>query len=185
MSLAAFEAAYGRSAGMPLALRGGSSISSRSGLPPQVRWAQMRFAVVGPLLVQEPPAGELQARLLELSQQEWPHPVRGVPVRFSCSTIERWYYRAREQELPTQSLHRVRRKDAGVTKRLDESVRTWLAESYRSHPGWSYQLHHENLRQSRPEMERLGLASYATVRRYIRAQGWIPRRNLAHRRSTP
>lgn len=160
-------------------------MSSRSGLPPQVRWAQMRFAVVGPLLVQEPPAGELQARLLELSQQEWPHPVRGLPVRFSRSTIERWYYRAREQELPTQSLQRVRRKDAGMTKRLDESVRIWLAASYRAHPGWSYQLHYENLRQSRPEADRPDLASYATVRRYMQTQGWRPHRSLAHRQSTP
>ena len=58
------------------------------------RWARLRFAVVGPLLASPPPKGRLRAELERLAQQDWEHPSGEGPVRFSASTIERWYYRA-------------------------------------------------------------------------------------------
>ena len=59
------------------------------------RWARLRFAVVGPLLASPPPAGQLRAELERLAEREWEHPCGKGPVRFSASTIERWYYQAR------------------------------------------------------------------------------------------
>lgn len=155
-----------------------------SGLPPQVRWAQMRFAVVGPLLVSEPPTGELRGCLAALASQEWTHPISGLPVRFNVATIERWYYQAKGATMPTMALLRSRRKDAGVQKSMTPEVVSWLAASYRTHARWSFQLHYDNLRQSWPEVERAGLPSYATVRRYMKAQGWRPRRSAADRSTT-
>ena len=58
-------------------------------------WARLRFAVVGPLLASPPPKGRLRAELERLAERTWEHPSGKGPVRFSVSTIERWYYQAR------------------------------------------------------------------------------------------
>ena len=60
------------------------------------RWAQLRFAVIGPLLASPPAAGRsCRPALRALAATRWLHPVqrRAGPLR--VSTIERWYYRAR------------------------------------------------------------------------------------------
>ena len=67
------------------------------------RWARLRFAVVGPLLASPPPRGRLRAELERLSQRHWEHPSGRGPVRFSVSTIERWYYQARAAHLLAQA----------------------------------------------------------------------------------
>ena len=51
----------------------------------------MRFSVVGRLLAAPPPAGELRAEIEKLAAQEWRHPITGAPIRFSFSSVERWY----------------------------------------------------------------------------------------------
>jgi hypothetical protein len=61
------------------------------------RWAQLRFSVIGRLLAAPPPAGELRAEIEQLAAQEWRHPITGAPIRFSVSTIERWYYQSLRQ----------------------------------------------------------------------------------------
>ena len=55
-------------------------------------WARLRFAVIGPLLADPPPAGELGARLRALAARDWRHPVTGLPLRLGFATLERWYY---------------------------------------------------------------------------------------------
>lgn len=154
-------------------------------MPPQVRWAQLRFAVVGPLLVESPPDGQLYARLVELAEQDWPHPISGARVRFSARTIERWYYRARAQESPTTALQQSRRCDAGRPRALKESHLTWLRQSYADHPSWSYLLRYENLRAGSKPEEKAALPSYATMRRFLRREGLRPRRCVADRHATP
>lgn len=54
------------------------------------RWAQLRFSVVGQLLADPPAKGTLQSEINKLSLREWRHPATGEPVRFGCSTIQRW-----------------------------------------------------------------------------------------------
>jgi len=58
-------------------------------------WAELRFAVVGPLLASPPAEGRLQEALIELASKPWRHPVTGKVKRISFRTIERWYYQAR------------------------------------------------------------------------------------------
>jgi putative transposase len=62
---------------------------------PHERWARFRFSVIGPLLAAPPDRGELQEQLEKLSRQKWHHPISGQRVQFGLSTIERWFYRAR------------------------------------------------------------------------------------------
>jgi len=59
------------------------------------RWAQLRFSVVGQLLAAPPGRGDLQRELARLAATKWRDPVTGVPTTFGVSTIERWYYEAR------------------------------------------------------------------------------------------
>jgi putative transposase len=142
-------------------------------------WARFRFSVIGSLLSSPPARGALKAAIRGLADKTWTHPTSGRDVRFSAVTIERWYYKARRQsDDPVGVLRRAVRKDCGKV-----SLATALAErlrlQYREHPHWSYQLHYDNLAALLKADPSLGsLRSYATVRRYMRAHGWVrkPRR---------
>ncbi len=61
------------------------------------RWARLRLTIVGSLLASPPARGERQDRLRALAAQTWHHPIRGELVRFGFSTLERWYYRCRDE----------------------------------------------------------------------------------------
>ena len=82
-------------------------------------WARLRFAVVGPLLASPPPKGRLRAELERLARQSWEHPTGGGQVRFSASTIERWYYQARSaHQDPVKALRRRARTDVGSVRKM-------------------------------------------------------------------
>jgi transposase InsO family protein len=104
-------------------------------------------------------------------------------VRFSVAAIERWYYAARgAPQDPVAALRRRVRKDAGQQPRLGAALRQLLHAQVRAHPGWSAQLHVDNLAVHVQDDATLGpMPSYATVRRYLRRQGWVrqPRRRRA------
>jgi len=51
-------------------------------------WARLRFAIIGPVLADPPPSGELGARLRELTAKDWRHPLTGLPLRFGFATLE-------------------------------------------------------------------------------------------------
>jgi len=139
-------------------------------------WARFRFSVVGVLLSAPPARGALHAAIRCLADKTWTHPTSGRDVRFSAVTIERWYYTARRgHDDPVAVLRRAVRKDCGKV-----SLATALAErlrlQYHDHPHWSYQLHYDNLAALVKAAPALGpLHSYATVRRYMKAHGWVPR----------
>jgi putative transposase len=145
------------------------------------RWAHLRFAVIGALLAAPPKKGELQAALTALAARTWQHPTRGEPVIFARSTIERWFYQARNARLdPVGRLRRRVRRDAGQQPSMTAPLREALAAQYAAHASWSYQLHRDNLRALVAAQPALGpLPSYATIRRYMQAQGL-----LRHRRRT-
>ena len=136
-------------------------------------WAQFRFAVVGPLLASPPPQGQLRAELERLAERTWKHPVSGQPVQFAVSTIERWYLAARNaRHDPVRALRRKRRKDAGRQDSLNAALRQAVLAQYREHPGWSVQLHYDNLltlAEGQPELR--PVPSYWTVRRFLQARG--------------
>jgi putative transposase len=149
------------------------------------RWAHFRFSVIGQLLAAPPPKGELAGAIVELAARVWRHPTTGEPTRFGFSTIERWYYRAlKENRDPVAVLHRKLRADAGQQPAMSGALREALIAQYAAHKSWSVQLHHDNLvalAESNPNLK--PVPSYATLRRFLKANGLNKRRRLTSRRS--
>lgn len=137
------------------------------------RWARFRFSVIGPLLAAPPARGQLRAALDALVATTFKHPITGHPVRFGRSTLERWYYAARNAPRdPVRELRRKVRRDAGQQPSLSSGLRDALRAQHKAHPGWSAKLHADNLAVVAAEHPALGPApSDSTVRRYLRAQG--------------
>ena len=153
----------------------GAMLSTNDYLPQRERWARLRFAIIGPLLAAPPAAGELHKALTELAAKTWRHPFSGLEVRFGVSTIERWLYAAKKAGDPVQALRNQVRRDIGRFPSLSVEAVQALTTQYREHPGWTAQLHHDNLQVT------LGTAgtkcpSYPSVRRYLKAQGLLRRR---------
>lgn len=134
------------------------------------RWARLRFSIIGPLLAAPPGPGELHAALATLAAKPWRHPTTGLDVRFGVSTLERWYYAARRANDPVAVLKNRQRADIGRFPSLSPAAIACLAAQYREHPGWTAQLHFDNLRAALTGGDS-PLASYPTVRRYLKAQG--------------
>jgi transposase InsO family protein len=136
------------------------------------RQALLRFEIIAPLLSQPPEPRALRRRLEQLAAVRYAHPLTGMPVSFSVSTLERWYYRARKAADPVKALRKRRRRDAGRQRRMPAALAVALREQYRIHPAWSVKLHHDNLAALVEGDGALGpLPSYATTRRYLKAQG--------------
>jgi transposase InsO family protein len=145
-------------------------------------WSHLRFAVVGPLLASPPAPGQLQAQLAQLAQRVWQHPISGQPVRFAVSTIQRWYYQARNGSDPVAVLRRKVRSDSGQQHAVATQLGEVLRLQHAAHPSWSYQLHRDNLAVLVAQQPGLGpLPSYASLRRYMVAHGWQRRRRVPAR----
>jgi putative transposase len=140
-------------------------------------WARFRFSVIGSLLSAPPGRGELKAAIQSLAEKVWTHPVTGREVQYAPTTIERWYYKARnERDDPVRALQRAVRKDCGKV-----SVGCKLAEhlrgQYRDHPHWSYQLHYDNLASVvKADPSLAPLCSYSTVKRFMQTRGMLRKR---------
>ena len=77
-------------------------------------WARFRFSVVGPLLSAPPTRGMLRPAIEALAAKTWTQPLSGCEIQFAATTIERWYYLARnEKRDPVGVLRRAVRKDSG------------------------------------------------------------------------
>lgn len=146
------------------------------------RWARLRFSIIGHLLASPPPKGELQKELARLAATTWQHPVSTEPVTFGFSTIERWYLAARgEREDPVGVLRRKVRRDRGTLEAIGPALRVAIARQYVLHRSWNWQLHVDNLAAVVRADASLGpMPSYATVRRYMKAQGMRPVPKLRH-----
>lgn len=133
------------------------------------RWARLRFSIIGPLLAAPPNPGELSNALREMSAKTWRHPDTGLPIRFAVPTLERWYYAARaaRQTDPVAALKSAPRCDAGQLRALSAALREAIRAQYQAHPGWSCQLHYDNLVAAHGD----AFPSYATLRRYLKSQG--------------
>lgn len=144
---------------------------------PHNLWAHLRFSVVGPLLAAPPPQGQLQAELDRLAAKQWRHPITGELTLFGLSTIQRWYYAARAEKMdPVAVLRRKVRVDAGKQPSLSGQVRQLLEAQYRNHKGWSYQLHHDNLRVLIQDQPNAGpMPSYSSLLRYMNSHDMVHR----------
>ena len=149
------------------------------------KWATFRFSVIGLLLAAPPRRGELVSAIAALVERTWQHPISDKPTRFGFSTIERWYYRAlKERSDPVGVLRRKLRTDAGRQPAVSAAVRQVIIAQYAAHESWSAQLHHDNLvalAESNPDL--LPLPSYATLRRFLKANGFVKRRRVTSRRT--
>lgn len=145
------------------------------------RWARFRFSVIGELLACPPERGQLQEALQRLAQNSYQHPTDpDKRISFGASTIERWYYRAKEASDPISALGRKIRSDAGARWSMSEPVLAALKMQYHAHPRWNVQLHYDNLTALADEKPKLKpLPSYKTVLRCMRDNGWLRRRQPA------
>jgi len=142
-------------------------------------WATFRFSVIGSLLASPPQKrGELEVALDLLAEKTWRHPVHiDKPHKVGRSTLERWYYLAKDAPNPIEALTRKVRSDAGVHRSFSQILLTELELLYRAHPGWSYQLHLDNLAALAVQRPELGtVPSYNTLRRTMQSHGWYKRR---------
>jgi transposase InsO family protein len=100
---------------------------------------------------------------------------QGVALRFGVSTIERWYYAARAAKAdPVSALKTRVRLDAGSQRSLNETLASAIQAQYRAHPGWTVQLHYDNLVALLGE----STPSYPTVLRFFRTHGLERMRRL-------
>lgn len=135
-------------------------------------WAEFRFGVIGGLLSAPSDSGDLAERIRELSETEWRHPITKGPVRFGVSTIERWYYAAKESVSPVCSLRRKPRCDAGTPRSMSQKIKDWLIKNHKDYGSWSYQLHSDNLEAWLKIHSDCGsMPSYQSVVRFMRAKG--------------
>ena len=84
--------------------------------------------------------------------------------------MQRWYYAARRASDPVAALKNRLRGDISRFPSLTQSVINTLTLQYREHPGWTVQLHFDNLCAAFKGRD-TAIASYPTVRRYFKAQG--------------
>lgn len=141
------------------------------------RWANLRFSIIGPLLAAPAEPGELAAQIAELANKTYQHPTTGEPIRYSASTIERWYYAAKEAADPVTALVRKVPSHAGTYAAMPAALAQELEAQYQAHPGWTFQLHHDNLLALIRERPGLGPPpSYTTTRRYMKHRGWLRHR---------
>ena len=140
------------------------------------QWAYFRFSIIGPLLAAPPTAGQLQSELALLAAKTWRNPLSGQDIVFGVSTLERWYYAARSANDPVSRLKKRLRTDIGRFPSLSLLVIDTLVKQFREHPGWTVQLHFDNLCVSLKGADTT-IPSYPSVRRYFKAKGMFRQRN--------
>ena len=108
--------------------------------------------------------------LRQLAAKTWRHPVSGLDIAFGISTLERWYYAARRGNDPVAALKNALRSNVGRFPSLSPQVIDTLTVQYRQHPGWTVQLHFDNLLAALKGSD-AAPTSYPTVLRYLKSQG--------------
>lgn len=152
----------------------------------RVRWARLRFTVIGPLLSAPPESGKLASRIAELARQTWRHPTTGVDLQLSSKSIERWYYIARDHHDPIRALERKVPSHAGTHPSLTAVVIAVIRKLRKEHPTWSAQLVYDNLIALGRAQRDLGdVPGYATVCRFMKHNGLGKRRKPKRHEAEP
>jgi len=157
---------------------------SDSKMPMWQRWAQFRFSVLGELLSSPPRKGQLQEALQRLAERTYQHPIcDNRQMGIGKSTIEKWYYKAKDAPDPISALGRKIRSDAGIRWSMSDSLLAVLKAQYEAHRRWNVQLHYDNLvvlaEEEKPHLK--PIPSYKTVLRCMRDNGWKKTREPAQR----
>jgi putative transposase len=137
-------------------------------VPARLRWARLRFSIIGQLLTIPPKPGELAGRIAELAEQTWRDKVTGKEYRFSGKTIERMYYQALKSKDPFRALERKVPRHAGTHPSITKELAEAIARQYQEHPTWNYQLHYDNLALFIRDNPLGAIPSYATVCRFMK-----------------
>jgi putative transposase len=146
--------------------------------PARVRWARLRFAIIGPLLAAPPDDGELKARL---DARSFRHPATGETVHFSFKTIERWFYAARGVPDPIAALARKVPSHAGTQPSISAVLAEAIVRQHNDHPRWTFQLHYDNLVALAREDPRLApMPGYASICRFMKARALLRARKKRH-----
>jgi transposase InsO family protein len=149
--------------------------------PARVRWARLRFSIIGPLLAAPAEDGELKARIEALAARSWRHPASGESVRFSFKTIERWFYAARNVADPIAALARKVPSHAGTQPSVSDALAEAIVRQHKEHPRWTFQLHYDNLVALAREDPGLGpMPGYATVCRFMKGRALLRARKKRH-----
>lgn len=150
-------------------------MSKQESSPARLRWARLRFSIIGPLLASPPESGELAARLDELCAKAYAHPTTGERVRFARSTLERWFYQAKNApQDPVHALERKVHRRAGTHPSIGAVLAAAIVAQHRAHPRWTYQLHHDNLCAAAKLDPALGpVPSRMTLSRYMKSTGLV------------
>jgi len=152
----------------------------------RVRWARLRFAIIGPLLASPPGEGELKERLDELAARAFRHPTTGDSIRFSFKTVERWFYAARGVADPINVLARKVPSHAGSQPSVSPALAEAIVRQHKDHSRWTFQLHYDNLVALAREDPRLGpMPGYATVCRVMKGRALLRARKKRHHREDP
>jgi len=145
--------------------------------------ARFRFSVIGPLLSSPPRQGELRVALGDLAARTWKHPITGEPTRYGFSTIQRWFYIARDAQNPVDALRRSTRSDTGRRRSIRAEFDHAARAQYSSDPDWTRRLHYDNLRVAAENDPSLGpLPSYPSFVRYMTAIGLLRKRRSSTER---
>jgi putative transposase len=140
--------------------------------PARLRWARLRFSIIGHLLASPPEPGELAGRIAELANTPWRHPTRAQVMKLSAKTIERMYYAARGEADPVGALARKVPKHAGTHKSVSAALCAAIEKQHQEHPRWSYKLHYDNLVALAKKEPAMGpMPGYTTVRRFMKDRG--------------
>jgi putative transposase len=147
----------------------------------RVRWARLRFQILGPLLAAPADDGELKARIEALAARPWRHPTTGETIHFSFKSIERWWYVARGADDPLSALARKIPAHAGTHPSLGAALEQAIVQQHRDHPRWSFRLHYDNLVALAREQSLGPVPSYPTVCRFMKGRGLLRGRKHRHR----
>ena len=142
------------------------------------RKAELRFAVIGGLLSSPPKAGEVVEEFERLANKVWFDPERGSTRRFSRSTIERWYYKARRSQSPVDVLKTKPRIDKGTIDLAGDLIEEWK-RLYDKHSHWSVVLLYNNFKvwaKHERDPPLTAVPSYSTMRRFYVRSGWVRHR---------
>lgn len=133
---------------------------------------EFRFSVIGGLLASPPGSGQLKEEIKRLSERAWLDPICHEQRRFSISSIERWYYVARNANDPVGALSSIPRRDRGKTVAISKRLEELIREQYDRHRDWTWMLHYSNIKALIKKDQGLGKSpSYTTFRRFMKANG--------------
>jgi len=146
------------------------------------RMAHLRLSIIGPLLAAPPQPRELRQRLQALAAASYNHPITGQPIRFSFSTLERWFYAARSADDPIAVLRKQIRRDYKTHLVIPEALQKVIKEQWALHKDWTLQLLFDNVAVVAKQQTGTGpMPSYPTFVRFMRAQGWRRQRRRPSR----